>query len=333
MYCDNCGRKADDNDIYCADCGKQIIRNNSNQGININIKKPKKKNTTRIILTIFFSILALMVVSFVIVFTLVLGWFNKIGKREYITLSDDQVISLYNVIGEDNIYSYNTKYEDGKTVKTISYSYDDVDSSEIDIYRKALVNDGFYTVYDSIGYSYIKESNEDNHVIIVTITLSGSDNCYIFEYTKLYGSLDDYYIEKNTVRVGNDTYGYMSIPEDWVDQSTVGEELEYVSADGNSQLYISIDNNADGYKLLDFYKSLLNYEKEMGYRVTTTNGNIDGYDTYILSTYSYEQNLDFKTWIFMDNKGKVYIISLGTTNNEDIYKYIDTYSTTNANVE
>ena len=164
MKCPNCKNNISISNQYCPICGHPI-ESESKQKF---LKKRKRKNRTIIISTLLGIVLFIALIIFGI-YMLITTLFKDVSIKEYVELGIDQVPTIYKVLGEHPIKSYNTHRHNDET--TIFYHYQGLTTEDVEKYTDALLKEG-YNLSDYYSNTYVKEADENGYIIIITIDKS-----------------------------------------------------------------------------------------------------------------------------------------------------------------
>ncbi len=132
---------------------------------------------------------------------------------------------------------------------------------------------------------------------------------------------------QDTRRVGNDVYGYISIPSEWIkleDSHSVDSVLQYT--DVENVYVVSMDVFDKGSKSLEYYAdNILNQTVTNGAKNTKVSDNkLDNYDAKVLSGYYEEDGKWFVIWCFITGDNKVHWIGVEAPDQESEYYNIPT---------
>ncbi len=192
MYCSNCGKKANDSNKFCENCGQPLdnVTSNSSNGEvvktlgNVN----KKAVAIAIIIPIIFVIIIVGTIGAIV--WLVFSSLGNIQTTEYVELGDDEIPTIYNVLGEKRLCSYNS--ETSYNGRIIHYQYCDgeLNYDEYDEYISYLLGKEDFLGSNNNSYVVLqKNSVDDEQIILVKIDKYTNE----ISYSKIYGDIKDNY--------------------------------------------------------------------------------------------------------------------------------------------
>lgn len=164
MKCPKCKSNISLSNQYCPICGHSIEPETKQKFL----KKRKRKNRTIIISTLLGIVLFIALIIFGI-YMLITTIFKDISTKEYVELGIDQVPTIYKVLGNHPIKSYNSHHYYDET--TVSYHYQGLTTEDVEKYTDVLLQEGF-KLSDNHQDTYVKEAKENGYIIIITIDKS-----------------------------------------------------------------------------------------------------------------------------------------------------------------
>lgn len=289
MQCKKCGTPILDTEKFCTNCGEPVTEINNQQNfiqtppISNNINYKKKSSAPKVI-----AIIGGILGGFVIIF-LVIFFFVSANSDKLICKSDEGNITIM----------YNKNGLTGYTTAGMSYDFDEQKE-----YAKKIGVDA-YTKEFSQWFSTHTSG---------TCTIDGKK----VEQTSNTDNNDNNNSNSNTTNdkkvVGDDNYGYISVPSNW---------NRFYDVDGNNSLqysygnlYIVSLNTLDATRTAKEYASNYMYNKQNSSEVTgvtgatVTIGKNKEYTAYQVYMYYPSDSTYLVTYWFEAGDGKVHYIAL-----------------------
>ena len=289
MQCKKCGTPILDTEKFCTNCGEPVTEINNQQNfiqtppISNNINYKKKSGAPKVI-----AIIGGILGGFVIIF-LVIFFFVSANSDKLICKSDEGNITIM----------YNKNGLTGYTTAGMSYDFDEQKE-----YAKKIGVDA-YTKEFSQWFSTHTSG---------TCTIDGKK----VEQTSNTDNNDNNNSNSNTTNdkkvVGDDKYGYISVPSNW---------NRFYDVDGNNSLqysygnlYIVSLNTLDATRTAKEYASNYMYNKQNSSEVTgvtgatVTIGKNKEYTAYQVYMYYPSDSTYLVTYWFEAGDGKVHYIAL-----------------------
>lgn len=289
MQCKKCGTPILDTEKFCTNCGEPVTEINNQQNfiqtppISNNINYKKKSGAPKVI-----AIIGGILGGFVIIF-LVIFFFVSANSDKLICKSDEGNITIM----------YNKNGLTGYTTAGMSYDFDEQKE-----YAKKIGVDA-YTKEFSQWFSTHTSG---------TCTIDGKK----VEQTSNTDNNDNNNSNSNTTNdkkvVGDDNYGYISVPSNW---------NRFYDVDGNNSLqysygnlYIVSLNTLDATRTAKEYASNYMYNKQNSSEVigvtgaTVTIGKNKEYTAYQVYMYYPSDSTYLVTYWFEAGDGKVHYIAL-----------------------
>lgn len=289
MQCKKCGTPILDTEKFCTNCGEPVTEINNQQNfiqtppISNNINYKKKSSAPKVI-----AIIGGILGGFVIIF-LVIFFFVSANSDKLICKSDEGNITIM----------YNKNGLTGYTTAGMSYDFDEQKE-----YAKKIGVDA-YTKEFSQWFSTHTSG---------TCTIDGKK----VEQTSNTDNNDNNNSNSNTTNdkkvVGDDKYGYISVPSNW---------NRFYDVDGNNSLqysygnlYIVSLNTLDATRTAKEYASNYMYNKQNSSEVTgvtgatVTIGKNKEYTAYQVYMYYPSDSTYLVTYWFEAGDGKVHYIAL-----------------------
>lgn len=339
MYCENCGRKSNPGERFCADCGTPLKTNGNmnvnpapapNQGqVNRNKKKPK----TGLILGIVFGFIAVMVAIVVGIVAFAFSFKEKYETKDFIEFGSDKIPTVYSALGQKSLVSFNTQINTGSRITTLAYYASDITDEEILEYFTTLEDVDFSSVDDDAkSFTYVKESADSGKIIFVYANKDYANDTIVFDYVKSSGNIDDYVTEEEptgkTIRVGAAGYGFMDVPESverYYSTTTNDDVLQYSNESKSLLITLSCIKNSQ-YTVADYVAYYADDYEKSGATVKLGNETVDGYNAYTILV-ALSDGWISEEWFFVDENNNLYYVSMGTYDDTSIFDYIDTYKT------
>lgn len=309
MFCKNCGRKLNQGEIFCADCGTRVgqpVNNNvypNQQVINTNMQVPSKKNSGSKVLIIVLIAIGLIVAGVVAFFVLVFKNLTADANKLVCKSNEGNITIMYK---NDEIIGY--------TVVNMEYDLDEQKE-----YAKEIGIDAYILEFKEWFSSHTTGS----------CVVEGEDYEEIEENEEIVEEEPEVEVS-NTKTVGNDDYGYITIPNNWV---------KFTDIDGNDSIQYSYAGSyivslnridANGYTAKDYASNYM-YNKQNDTSVTgvtgatVTVGKNKEYTGYQVYMYYPTESIYLITYWFDTNDGKVRYIALEgpeTLNDVEIYDFL-----------
>lgn len=202
MYCSNCGKEYNNNELYCGGCGLKINRNTSSVDKSNEIpavetsvpnipEMKKKKPTWLVVLLIILVTIVILGVIFIVAILALVGIFMNhdfdpiFAQTEYyVYLDGEEIPTVYNYFGEYELCdSPEINYEDELEITTFSYCDEYFDKSIMDDYLEYLVDEYDYEVYEvtSVSKSVVVDSLDEGYSLVVKVYYYGES----IEYYKI----------------------------------------------------------------------------------------------------------------------------------------------------
>lgn len=339
MFCENCGRKSNPGERFCADCGTPL-RNNVNMNVNPTpstnlgqVNRNKKKPKTGLILGIVFGSIAVMVAIIVGIIALAFSFVSKYETKEFIEFGSDKIPTVYSAIGQKSLVSFNTQINGSSRITTLAYYADDLTEEEILEYFTTLKEADFSSVDDDANsFTYVKESADSGKLIFVYANKDYANDTIVFDYVKSSGDIDDYVTEEEptgkTIRVGAAGYGFMDVPESierYYGTPTNDDVLQYSNENKTLLITLSCIKNSE-YTVADYIAYYADDYEKSGATVKLGNETVDGYNAYTILA-AHEDGWISEEWLFVDKNNDLYYIYMGTYDDTYIFDYIETYKT------
>ena len=194
MFCPNCGQQANANNKFCENCGQPLdinIPNNSSNGEVVNTPKKVNKKAVAIALIIPLIFIILIVGSIGFVAWLVFSSLGDIQTKEYIEFGDAEIPTVYSVLGEKNVCSYNS--ETTYSGKVVHYQYCDgeLNYDEYNKYISYLLENEDFLGSNTNSYVVLQKDADDEQTILVKIDKANNE----IVYSIISGSIKDNYNE------------------------------------------------------------------------------------------------------------------------------------------
>lgn len=330
MYCENCGRKSNPGEKFCADCGTPLRNNVSVDSKAFSKPKEKKKISKGLIIGIVLGVFAIFISIIIGIIALAFSFVNKYETKEYITLGSDKIPSVYSSLGKKNIVSVNAKYNSSGQTLELSYSDSNFTDDELTTYLTSLTQDGFYLIDDSkYIFMYLKESNDSGKLIFVYGSRDYNAGTITIDYVKEKGNIDDYSLKSqdgNGIRVGKKIFGYIDMPSTaqvYTSANSTSDVIQYSDTNRSFLLSLSYVEKPD-YTVSDYVA----YEKDMYEKDDATvkidSETVDGYTASTILAASSDGWIS-KEWLLLDKNNVLHYIYMGTYNDTSIFDYIKTY--------
>jgi len=339
MFCENCGRKPNPGEIFCADCGTPL-RTNVNGNVNSvpapnlgQVNRNKKKPKTGLILGIVFGSIAIMIAIVVGIIAIAFSFKNKYETKEYIEFGSDKIPTVYSAVGQKSLVSFNTQINDDKRTTTLAYSDDDFTEDELIQYFTVLEDADFSSVNDDTNtFVYVKESDDSGKLVFVYGNKDYTNDTIVIAYVKTSGDINDYILEnksnEKTIRVGAAGYGYIDVPESikrYYGTTQSDDVLQYSNESKSLLISLSCIKNPT-YTIADYVAyNADDYEKD-GATVKLGNETVDGYNAYTIIA-AHSDGWISEEWLFVDKNNTLYYVYMGTYDDTYIFDYIETYKT------
>lgn len=339
MFCENCGRKSNPGEMFCADCGTPFRTNVNvnpvpapNLGqVNMNKKKPK----TGLILGIVFGVIAVIVAIVVGIVAFAFSFKDTYETKQYIELGSDKIPTVYSAVGQKSLVSFNTQINGNGRTTTLEYYADDFTEDELLEYFASLEDDGFSLSDDTTNiFMYVKESADSGKLLFVYGNKDYANNTIVFDYVKTSGNIDDYITKdedksnEDTIRVGAAGYGYIDVPESverYYGTTSNDDVLQYSNASKSLLITLSCVEDSQ-YTVADYVAYYADDYEKGGATVKIGNETVAGYNAYTILATS-EDGWISKEWLFIDENNNLYYVYMGTYDDTYIFDYIDTYKT------
>ncbi len=334
MFCENCGRKSNPAEKFCADCGTPLRTSNGNVNIGpvpvqnkvVNKKKPK----TGLILGIVFGCIALFVALIVGIIAVAFSFVNNYETKEYIEIGNDKIPTIYSAVGQKDIMSINKSLKEDNNTTTLVYYADDFTAEDLDAYSEVLLDEDFSEAKDETNiFMYVRESSDTGNLVFVYANFDYSNDTLVFTYIKKSGDIDDYVLSNSngdTIRVGAKGYGFIDVPdtfERYTGSSTTDEVLQYSNEE--KTLLITLSSLENSEFTIDNYVSYFAEDyKDEGATVKLGNEVVDEYNAYTILA-AFEDGWITKEWLLIDKNNNLYYVYMGTYDDTYIFDYIQTY--------
>ena len=260
-----------------------------------NLQVPDKKNNLVKILAIIGGVVVGFVILFVVIFSI-----TSASSEKLVCKSEEGNITIM----------YNEKGITGYTASGMSYDLDE--QKEV---AKEIGMDAYITEFDN----WFK-SNTSGYCTINGEKVSKENN--IEEDTPTQD------IVQEGKRVGSDEFGYITIPENWVN---------FIDVDGNSTLQYSYANiyiatlyavpttQIDAY---NYASNIMNKLKSEGVQnVQGATVNVGKYSAYQVYGYYANENIWLVCWFFETEDGKTHYISIeGPDRNSEYFNIPNSFS-------
>ena len=343
MYCKNCGKTLNQGEMFCANCGTKVENENNIVGgnnFNQNVSNPtisnvnnldnninqnqqafnqafignqasmenvyqqttqtqqqpqKKKNNLVKVLAIIGGVVVGFIVLFIVIFSI-----TSANSEKLVCKSDEGNITIM----------YNEKGITGYTATGMSYDLDA--QKEV---AKEIGMDAYITEFNS----WFK-SNTSGYC-----TINGEK---VSEENIVEEDTPNQDIVQEGKRVGSDEFGYITIPENWVN---------FIDVDGNSTLQYSYANiyiatlyavsttQIDAY---NYASNIMNKLKSEGVQnVQGATVNVGKYSAYQVYGYYANENIWLVCWFFETEDGKTHYISIeGPDRNSEYFNIPNSFS-------
>ena len=333
MYCKNCGKTLNQGELFCSNCGAKVENENNivgdnnfnqnqqvfnqpfldNQPLNQNMGQqptgqpvnqmnvqqpiqPKKNKWIKVLAIIGGFIVGIILLAVIII--------------SIVSANSDKLVCKSN---EGNItIMYNKNGISGYTANGISYDLDQQKD-----YAKKIGIDAYLKEFNSWF-----ESNTSGYC-----TINGEK---VSEENKDEEEIPNQDIVQEGQRVGNDEFGYITIPENWA---------KFVDVDGNSTLQYSYANiyiatlyavpttQIDAY---NYASNIMNKLKSDGVQnVQGATVNVGKYSAYQVYGYYANENVWLVCWFFETEEGKTHYISIeGPDRNSEHFNIPNSFSLT-----
>jgi hypothetical protein len=215
MKCRHCGNKVLGEAKYCTLCGnlvsggKKIVKRTEVENpIDENKRQSSKKlyydnstnkysgsvgsnNKNGIGCLVFLVLIAIF--PFFIVGMSIFSIFDSFQADDYITVGNEDIPSLYSVVGEVEICSYSSEQSTGESFVSIEYCDSGLDVLDVDSYVDYLIeNENFQIANDYNSTILVRDAFDYGYQIVVKIDYDS----YQFEYQKVLSSEFNYNYEK-----------------------------------------------------------------------------------------------------------------------------------------
>lgn len=336
MFCENCGRKSNPEEKFCADCGTPFRTNMGSFNVGpvpvqnkvVNKNKPK----TGLILGIIFGCIALFVALVVGIIAVAFSFVSNYETKEYIELGNDKIPTIYSAVGQRDIMSINKSIKEDNNTTTLVYYADDFTAEDLDAYAEVLLAEDFSEAKDDTNiFMYVKQSSNEGKLVFVYANYDYANDTLILTFMKKSGDIDDYVFSNSnidTIRVGAKGYGFIDVPDTiqrYTASSTTDDVLQFSNEEKSLLITLSCLKNSE-YTVADYVAYYADDYQDEGATVKLGNETVDEYNAYTILA-AFEDGWITKEWLFMDKNNNLYYIYMGTYDDTYIFDYIESYGT------
>lgn len=293
MFCSKCGTKVE-NGKFCPKCGNSVGSNTSVT------PAPQKKSHLGLILGIVFGVLALFIIGIVILVVFIVSAYNSSSKM--VCTSKDQDITI----------TYNQKGLTGYTYRNM----DDFDLDEEKVKAKQKGIDQYFEEYNdwfvknTSGSCVIKD--KDGNIIK---TFQEDDWNYNSNKNNNNNKNNNKNNNRNVKVVGEDTYGYVEVPTNWVNFQDIegGHSIQYSYGTTYIVTLDYVESPAATAKVIasSYYNKMLVDESVTGVEADTVQiGKTKKYTAYQVSMYYPSLSIYLVTYWFDAGDGNLHYIAI-----------------------
>ncbi len=189
MFCDKCGTKVNDNDIYCPNCSAKLKSNTENNSVSFtdNVRKYKGK-------TIAIGVVAVVVLCGIVFYNSAIGKYLIAGSFA----NRENYNAAYSMVAQINGEKAESKKNYYKYMMDINRFIDNTDNSVDDLYNIINVQENLQIdtsflsknetdIFDSIVYGVIEDYQNNQHKFEEFET-SLENACYVFSISDMMSS-------------------------------------------------------------------------------------------------------------------------------------------------
>lgn len=213
MFCRNCGNSLKEGTNFCPNCGSSVrdlpdkgeLKSTTkgdievsakniqdplvvkmeqqsvvNPNINQNVRNVKKNSFPKWGIALIVCCVCVILAFLGGILGLVFGFLGKYKTMEYIELGNDEIPTIYKIIGEKKVCSVNSKTSGDYSYEVLSYCEDEITTSEMNRYAEYLQTIGYLVVDSNVLGKYSVDSG-----YAVFIEINGSDELgYVITYSR-----------------------------------------------------------------------------------------------------------------------------------------------------